>query len=249
MIRLQKQERIDDLCRQGLKVIQSASAPAFSMDAVLLADFVQLKPGEQVIDLGTGTGIIPLLLSRKGPGCRFTGLELMPQMAEIAARSVVLNGLEEHIHIHCGDIRQATENYGKSSFDVVVSNPPYYKDGAGRISGDELRAAARSERYCALDELLDAVAALLKPLGRFYIVHRAERLAELFCGAENRSLHCQVLRMVQPRVEKPANLLLAGFSLGGKGLLLVEPPLIVYEEGNRYSPEMERIYQGREEQR
>lgn len=246
-VHLQNDERIDDLCRQGLKVIQSASAPGFSMDAILLADFAQVKCGERLIDLGTGTGVIALLLMAKQPECFGYGLELMPEMAELASRSVLLNGLEERLKISCGDIRQASDLYGRANFDVVVSNPPYYKDGAGRISGDQLRAAARSERYCHLEELLDSVAALLKPLGRFYIVHRAERLGDLLAAAAQRQLRCVRLRMVQPRADSPANLLLAQFTFHSQERLLVEAPLVVYQASNVYSEEMMAIYQGREE--
>lgn len=243
---LGNEERIDDLYCQGLKVIQSASAPGFSIDAVLLADFAKVKVGEQLIDLGTGTAVIALLLAGKQPQCQVHGLELMADMADMASRSVALNGLAERVHIRQGDIRDAQELYGRSVFDVVVSNPPYYKVGAGKISTDPLRAAARSEHYCSLDALLDSVAALLKPLGRFYIVHRSERLGELLVSAEKRQLHCVRLRMVQPKAERPANLLLAQFSLGGREQLSVEAPLVVYQAENIYSEEMKQIYQGRE---
>ncbi|MDO4732868.1 MAG: tRNA1(Val) (adenine(37)-N6)-methyltransferase [Bacillota bacterium] len=244
---LEDNERIDDLYCQGLKVIQSTSAPGFSIDAILLADFVKLQKRERLIDLGTGTAVIPLLLAAKEPKCRIQALELMPAMAAMARRSVILNGLNEQIQVQEGDIRQAAELYGRAAFDVAVSNPPYYKVGAGKVSSDPLRAAARSESFCSLSELLDTAAALLKPLGRFYVVHRAERLEELLVSAEKRRLHCCRLRMVHPRAEKEANLLLAQFSLGRRGQLHVEAPLMVYQAENIYSDEMKLIYMGRGE--
>ena len=244
MVYMKEGERVDDLYHQGLRVIQNPVAHGFSMDAVILADFAQIHNGDHVIDLGTGCGVISLLLAHKVSQCHIVALELMPSMADMAGRSVELNGLSRQISVICGDIRKAANNFGKSTFDVVVSNPPYYKEGAGRISKNPLRAAARSETYCSLDELLDATVALLKPLGRFYIVHRAERLSEVLSAGEFRKLHCTQLRMVQSRIDCPANLFMAQFTLGGREQLVVKPPLVVYAGENMYSSEMCRIYQG-----
>ena len=246
MVWLNEGERIDELYHQGLRVIQNPAAPAFSMDAVILADFTQVHDKERIIDLGTGCGVISLLLANKAPKCQIWALELMPPMADMASRSVELNGLAKQISIICGDIRRSTEYFGRSLFDIVVSNPPYYKAGTGRISADPLRAAARSETYCSLSELFDSVVSLLKPYGRFYIVHRAERLTELLTMGEARKLHCTRLRMVQPRIDRCANLLLAQFVFGGREQLVVDSPLIIYEQEAVYSAEMRRIYQGQE---
>ncbi len=234
--------RIDLLGRGGLRILQDAAAPGFGLDAVLLADFAAVRAGERVLDLGTGTGVIPLLLAAKQPACHICGLELMPQMARLAARSVVLNQLAGRVQIRCGDIASAAAMFGRATQDVVVSNPPYYRDGAGRLNASPLFAAARSERFCPLPVLLDSTAALLRPQGRFYLVHRAARLAELVAALEQRSLHVERLRMVQPFAGKAANLLLMMAKKQGRGDTEVLPPLVVYCAPGRYGEEMEQIY-------
>jgi len=243
---LRQGERIDELGRGGMKIIQSSSAPCFSIDAVLLARFVPLKAGQRVVDLGSGTGIIPLLLLARERSLRVSGLELMPEMAELSRRSVALNGLEAHIEILQGDIREAAALLGKATADLVVANPPYYAAGRGRESADLLRAAARSERFCPLPLLFSQAAALLKPLGRFALIHRAERLAELITLGRDHGLHGERLRLVQPRAQEPANLLLLEFCKGGRRQLQIPPPLCVYGEGREYSVEMAAIYAGGE---
>ncbi len=240
---LRQGERIDDLIPGGLKIIQNASAPCFSLDAVLLAAFAPLKPGWQVVDLGTGTGVLPLLLHARESSCSICGLELMGSMADMARRSVALNGLENSIRIITGDIRNAAVLLGKAQADLVTANPPYFQPGRGRESLDPLWAAARSERFCPLSLLFEQAALLLKPLGRLALVHRAERLAELLSFGREQGLHAERLRLVQPRLDKPANLLLLEFRKGSRQQLLIEPALWVYGRGSDYSPEMQAIYQ------
>jgi len=234
--------RVDDLLHGGLRIIQDPSAPCFSVDAVLLADFARLQPGERVMDLGTGTGILPLLLSQKQADCMLTGLELMPQMAEMAAQSVQLNGLTARITIAQGDIRTCCAQFGKAAFDVVVSNPPYFKAGQGRENGDPLFLAARAEVHCTFAQLVEQAAGLLVPLGRFYMVHRAVRSAELISGMETAGLHVERIRFVQPYAESNANLVLLAAKKGGRGETQVLPPLVIYQSPGQYSKEMEKIY-------
>lgn len=242
MTLLQSGEHIDDLFHGGMKLIQNAASPCFAVDAPLLADFAEIRAGSKVIDLGTGSGIIPLLLSAKQPDCTMVGLELMEEMASMAARSVTLNGLDDRISIVCGDIRKAGEMFGKAVFDVAVSNPPYYKTGAGRKNTDPLFAVARSEQCCSLVQLLDAAAAVLKPCGELYMVYRAQRAGELFGELASRRLCLEKLRFIQPYADRPANLLLIKARKHGRGQTQVLPPLIVYEAAGEYSEEMVRIY-------
>ena len=239
---LRSGEHIDDLYHGGMKLIQNAASPCFAVDAPLLADFAEIKSGSRVIDLGTGSGVIPLLLSAKQPDCFLVGLELMEEMASMAYRSVTLNGLEERISIVCGDIREAAELFGKAAFDVVVSNPPYYKTGAGRKNIDPLFAVARSEQCCSLVQLLDATACILKPGGEFYMVYRAQRAGELFGELSSHRLCLERLRFIQPYADRPANLMLVKARKHGRGQTQVLPPLIVYKAAGEYSEEMVRIY-------
>ena len=244
MTELKSGERIDELLHGGMKLIQNAASPCFSVDAPLLADFAEVSPGQKVIDLGTGSGVIALLLCAKQSGCSVVGLELMEDMAAMATRSVSLNCLEERITIVCGDIRRSKELFGKAVFDVVISNPPYYKKGAGRTNRDTLYAAARSEQCCTLSQLLDNAYSLLKPNGSLYLVFRAQRAGELFGELESRRLHLEKLRFVQPYADRPANLMLVAARKHGCGQTIVLPPLVVYRAQGVYSEEMVRIYDG-----
>jgi tRNA1Val (adenine37-N6)-methyltransferase len=236
------EERVDDLRRGGLKIIQNPAAPCFALDAVLLADFTLPRVGDAVVDLGAGTGVIALLLAAKQPACHIRALELMPQMAGMARRSVVLNGLSERVEIIEGNMRQAARLLGRGSCRLVVSNPPYYASGTGRENSGELFAAARSERYCTIEELAREAAALLNPLGEFCLIHRASRLAEVWEALSAAGLRPQVLRQVQPFAGNPANLFLLKAVKGGKAQTVLQPPLIVYESPGLYTKEMQRIY-------
>lgn len=236
-------ERLDDL-RGGMRIIQDPAAPCFSVDAVLLADFVRVRPNEIVVDLGCGTGVLPLLLLAKEPSLSIRGAELMLDMADLARRNMELNRVEDRVRVDHADLRGLSASWGRSVADVVVSNPPFFKEGQGRPNQDPLFAAARSERFCTLDQLLDAARDLLRPLGRLYLVHRAERLGELAQALENRRLRLTTFRAVQPQAEAAANLLLAEAVKEGRAPTRVLPPLIVYQEPGRFSREMEAIYAG-----
>ena len=244
MTELKSGERIDELLHGGMKLIQNAASPCFAVDAPLLADFADVGSGQKVIDLGTGSGVIALLLCAKQPDCSIVGLELMDDMASMAARSVSLNHLDDRVSIVCGDIRKSEELFGKAVFDVVVSNPPYYKRDAGRNCRSRLYAVARSEQCCTLSQLMDNAYSLLKPDGLLYLVFRAQRAGELFGELECRRLHLEKLRFVQPYAEREANLVLVAARKHGRGQTKVLPPLVVYQAKGVYSEEMERIYGG-----
>jgi len=234
-------ERIDDL-GGGMKIIQSSSTPCFAIDAVLLADFVRSGSGARVIDLGAGTGIIPLLLSRKMPHASISGIEFVRQMYDQAKRSVELNALTGKIEMIHGDLREAEVYFNRGEADSVVANPPYYKAGNGRINADDAFAAARMEKYCTLTDVISAASFLLKPLGRFYLVHRAERLAEIMAVLPVHDLNPERLRTVQPYANKEANLVLVESKKLGRGKMRIMPPLVVYESRARYTKEMQAIY-------
>lgn len=171
IIELKDEERLDDLQRNGYQIIQKKDGFCFGMDAVLLSGFAAVKPGEKAIDLGTGTGIIPILLEAKYEGEHYTGLEIQDEVAEMAARSVALNHLEEKVSIVKGDIKEASRLFGAASFDVVTSNPPYMNDAHGLKNPDLPKAIARHEVLCTLDDVAREAAKLLRPGGRFYMVH------------------------------------------------------------------------------
>ena len=169
---LMENERLDDLQRNGLKIIQKTDGFCFGMDAVLLSGFASVKPGERALDLGTGTGIIPLLLSAKTKGDHFTGLEIQTEIMKMAQRSVALNGLEKKIDIIQGDIKEASRIFGAASFDVVTTNPPYMTAQHGLTNLHEAKTIARHEVLCNLEDIIRESARLLVPGGRFYMVHR-----------------------------------------------------------------------------
>ncbi|MFT4005146.1 MAG: tRNA1(Val) (adenine(37)-N6)-methyltransferase [Lacrimispora sp.] len=241
-IDLKENERIDDLQRNGYKIIQKRNGFCFGMDAVLLSGFANVKPGERAVDLGTGTGIIPLLLEAKYQGSHYTGLEIQEEMAEMAARSVALNRLEEKIRIVTGDIKEASRLFGAASFDVVTSNPPYMNDAHGLKNPDLPKAIARHEVLCSLEDVVREGARLLRPGGRFYMVHRPHRLVEIIAVLKEWRLEPKRMKMVHPFVDKEANMVLIEAIRGGKSMIKVEAPIVVYKEPGVYTDEIYTIY-------
>ena len=235
-------ERLDDLQRNGYKIIQNPEKFCFGMDAVLLSGFARVKPGEEVIDLGTGTGIIPLLLEAKSRGHHFTGLEIQPESADMATRSVAYNGLQDKISIVTGDLKDAAKTFGASSFDVVTSNPPYMTKDHGLINSGDAKTIARHEIYCNLEDLISTTAKLLKPGGRCYFVHRPFRLVEIMSLMSQYKIEPKRMQLVYPYVDKEPNMVLIEGLRGGKPRLTVEKPLIVYEKPGVYMPEIYDIY-------
>ncbi len=218
-------ERLDDLQLSGLRIIQNTKRFRFGTDAVLLANFANARRNETVLDLCTGTGVIPLIMSAKTKAKHFTGLELQPESACMARRSVKLNELDERIRIDTGDIREAALKYGSAAFNVVTVNPPYLSAGDGVINDCEEIALARHEIACTLDDVLSAAAKLLTYGGRLYMVHRPHRLADVMAGLRAHRLEPKRLRMVQPRADKPAILVLIEAALYGNVWLTVMPAL------------------------
>ena len=226
---------MDDLQRNGYRIIQNPEKFCFGMDAVLLSGFAKVKKGEQVLDLGTGTGIIPILLKGKTQGKHFTGLEIKEESAEMARRSVNFNGLSGEISIVTGDIREAADLFGAASFDVVTSNPPYMTGSHGLTNPGEAKAIARHELLCTLEDVIREASAVLKPQGRFYMVHRPFRLAEIFCTMSRYRLEPKRMRLVYPYADREPNMVLIEGLKGGRPRITVEKPLIVYKSPGVYT--------------
>jgi tRNA1Val (adenine37-N6)-methyltransferase len=235
-------ERIDDLQRNGYHIIQKKNGFCFGMDAVLLSGFATVKKGERAIDLGTGTGIIPILLTAKTEGEHFTGLEIQPEVADMAARSVRLNGLEDRLDIVQGDIKEASRLFGKASFDVVTSNPPYMTDTHGLKNPDLPKAIARHEVLCTLEDVVREASLMLRTGGRFYMVHRPRRLAEIISVLRQYKLEPKRMKMVHPFIDKEANMVLIEAVRGGGVMMNVEAPVIVFQAPGVYSEEIVTTY-------
>lgn len=235
-------ERLDELHRNGYHIIQNPDKFCFGMDAVLLSGFAKVKPEETAIDLGTGTGIIPILLEAKTQGEHFTGLEIQPESMDMAKRSVISNHLEDKITIVLGDIKDASKQFGASSFHVVTCNPPYMTGHHGLTGKNKAKAIARHEILCSLNDVLRESAKLLKPQGRFYMVHRPFRLAEIMGLMSRYGLEPKRMRLVYPFIDKEPNMVLLEGLRGGKPGIIVEKPLIIYREPGIYTDEIYDIY-------
>lgn len=239
-------ETVDTLHAGLVKIIQPVSGYRFSLDPLLLCAFAEIDGKATVADLGTGSGILPLLLARAGKGRTFVGIERQAEMAERAARSVALNGLADRIRIVCADVRELPAELGAGSFSAVVSNPPYRRPGSGRVAPGGERGAARHELAGGLPEFLNAAAFLLNSGGRFCIVYLAERLAELLAAMRAVRLEPKRLRTVHSRAGEGARLVLVEGRKNGRAGLAVAAPLIVYRpgRGREYSEELERLLRG-----
>ena len=235
-------ERTDDLQIKGRRIIQSPGRFCFGMDAVLLSEFAHVRPGERALDLGTGTGILPILLEAKYDGSSYTGLEIQEESAGMARRSVALNGLEEKIHIVTGDIKEAASIFGAASFEVITVNPPYMIGGHGLRNDNQALYVARHEALCTIDDVLRESGKLLKDKGRFYMVHRPFRLPELLTKMAGYGLEPKRMRLVHPYVDKEPNMVLLEGLKGGKPRMQIEPPLIVYEKDGNYTGELRALY-------
>lgn len=195
---LRENERIDDLQRNGYRIIQNPEKFCFGMDAVLLSGFARVKRGAQVLDLGTGTGIIPILLEAKTEAAHLTALEIQEESADMARRSVQLNGLEGKIDVVTGDIKEADQLFKAASFDVVTCNPPYMIGQHGLRNPEEPKAIARHEILCTLEDVVRNAAKLLKTGGSFFMVHRPFRLAEIITVMTQYKLEPKRMQLVYP---------------------------------------------------
>jgi len=260
-------ERLDDL-QNGYYVIQNPDKFCFGMDAVLLSGFAKIRKNEKVLDMGTGTGIIPILLRAKTEGEHFTGLEIQEECADMARRSVAFNGLEPEIDIVCGDIKEnaalssciwaalaagkenggyddikeAAEIFGAASFHVVTSNPPYMIGKHGLTNPHMAKAIARHEILCTLEDVVGQAAKVLTDRGRFYMVHRPFRLAEIFQVLTKYRLEPKRMQLVYPFIDREPNMVLIEACKGGNPRIQVDPPVIVYKKPGEYTEQILKIY-------
>lgn len=235
-------ERIDDLQYKGYRLIQKKDGFRFGVDAVLLANFADIRKNDFVMDLGTGTGIIAVLIAAKTEARFVTGLEIQPDMAEMASRSILMNSLEERVQIVRGDIKDAVGNFGASRFNAVVTNPPYISRNGGLLNPSDTKAVSRHEILCSLEDVIAAAAGLLAPGGRFSMVHRPDRLADIIQLMRNYSLEPKTLRFVHPSPNRKPNMVLVGGVRNGNPQLKVLEPLYVYDSNGNYSDEINEIY-------
>jgi len=241
-ITLKDNERIDDLQYKGLRLIQKEDGFCFGIDAVLLSYFAQVPKNGSVIDLGTGTGIIAVLVAAKKDPARVVGLEIQADMAEMASRSVALNGLDGRISIVRGDIRDAVQIFGPSSFDAVVTNPPYMEKGGGLLNPEDARAISRHEILCSLEDVISVSARLLKSGGKFSMVHRPHRLVDIMYHMRKYRIEPKLMRLVHPSPGKRPNMVLISGTKDGRAELRVQEPLYVYDGSGRYTKEIDVIY-------
>lgn len=235
-------ERLDDLQIKGYEIIQKPGRFCFGMDAVLLSSYARVKRNEQALDLGTGTGILPILLEAKNEGRHYVGLEIQEESADMARRSVSHNGLEGKIDIVTGDIKEASRIFGADSFEVITTNPPYMIGEHGLKNDNEALYIARHEALCTLEDVLRESVRMLKVKGRFYMVHRPFRLPEIFAKMCAHGVEPKRMRLVYPYVDKEPNMVLIEGMKGGKPRMTVEPPLIVYNKDGSYTEEVLRLY-------
>lgn len=235
-------ERIDELGCKNLKIIQNSDWFCFGMDAVLLANYSNIKKGSKVVDLGTGTGIIPILISGKNDVEKIYGIEIQREVAEMAGRSVELNNLSEKIEILNIDLKQAEEVLGNNIFDAVTSNPPYMPQDSGFKNKTDNKTISRHETECSLRDVIKTANRLLKPNGRFFLVHRPNRIVDILTLLREYKLEPKSIRFVHPKVGKSPNLVLIKSIKSAKPNLKFEDPLYIYNDDGSYTKELLDIY-------
>jgi len=240
---IKKDETLDDLILGGLKLIQSRRGYRFSLDAVLLAYFSDVKKVRTAVDLGTGNGVIPLLLSHRSPCVNLIGIEIQDSMVERARRGIKYNKLENRIKIMQEDIKNIDRNSLEGIADLVVSNPPFWKKGEGRVSINPEVAVARHEIHIEMGQIITAASHILQPEGKLCMVQRADRLPEIMKLFEQNRLVVKRLRMVHSYIDREAKLILIEGQKTGTGGFVVFSPLIIYEKPGEYCKELKEIYQ------
>lgn len=235
-------ERLDDLQFAGLKILQKTAGFRFGMDAVLLSDFVRAEAQATVADFGTGTGILPLLMWGRGKGQRFEAFEIQREMADMARRSVALNGLSARIRVHEASVEEAPSLLSSGSVDVIVCNPPYGMPGATLHNPGLSKDLARHQDPRGLKPWFTAAYRLLRGRGRMALIYPAPMMLSLMNDLSRAALIPKRFRLIYPRVDKPANLVLVEAVKDARPTLQPEPPLIVYEQDGTMMPELRKIY-------
>lgn len=233
-------ERIDIVPGTNYKIIQNSSRFSYGTDAILLSSLV--KPKGLVIDLGTGTGIIPLRILDKGKTECIYGVEIQEEVADLASRTIEMNKLQDKIKILNMDIKDLPNKFPKATFDVVTTNPPYMKKGGAIINVDDNFAISRHEIACTLEDIIRVSSYLLKPSGKFYMVHRPDRLVDIIYNMRQYKIEPKYIRFIQPKPNKKPNLLIIEGSKNGKPDLKFHAPLIVYKEDGSYTDEIYKLY-------
>ena len=242
-MKLKENERIDDLEFKGLKIIQNKNGFCFGIDSVILSDFAKnVKPNSNIMDLGTGTGILPILLSAKTEAKKIWGIEIQEDVANMAKRSVLLNKLEEKIEIINENILNLESKFEKNSIDVIVTNPPYKKKGTGVINEKESKLIARHEITASLEDFIEISSKLLKYKGEIFMVHRPERLVDILYLMINKKIEPKNIRFVYANKESEPKLILVRGVKNAKEFLKVEKNLYIYNEDGNYSDEILKIY-------
>lgn len=240
---LKKNERIDDLQCKGLKIIQNPKGFCFGIDAILLSNFCEIKKGSRVVDLGTGTGIIPILIAGKSSTKEIYGIEIQKTVADMAARSIKLNKLENRVRIINKDLKEILDDLEINSMDVVTSNPPYMSAGGGLENPEDMKAISRHEIKCTLEDVISTASRLLKHNGHFYLIHRPHRLVDIIYLCRQYKLEPKKLRFIHPNRDKKPNLLLIKAIKAAKPELKFLDPLYVYNGDGSYTKEIYEIYQ------
>ena len=242
-VELKENERIDDLEFKGLKIIQNEKGFCFGMDSVLLSDFAKnIKNNSTVLDLGTGTGIIPILLCGKTNLRKVVGIEIQQDVANMAKRSSQLNNLQDRFEVVNTNIIDLKNIYEKQSFDVIVTNPPYKKENTGITNENEAKLISRHEITANLEDFISISKDLLKDKGEFYMVHRPERLVDILSLMRKYKIEPKILKFVSPNKNKEPNLILIKGIKNANSFLRVEKNLYVYNEDGKYTNEILKIY-------
>lgn len=247
-IKLKENERIDDLEYKGLKIIQNENGFCFGMDAVLLSHFAKnsIRKNDKILDIGTGTGIIGILLCAKTEASQIVGIEIQNNVADMAKRSIELNNMQDKFTIINDDLKEMNKYFNNSYFDVIVSNPPYKQDNTGLKNDSEEKIISRHEVKCDLEDVIMCASKMLKDKGSFHMVHRPERLKDILCTLNKYKLEPKEIRFVHPKANKKPNLILIKSVKNSRPFLNIQEPLYVYGEDGSYTQEILEIYERKE---